>query len=170
MSIFPFRNPEVEQSALCWQQFLSELPDDGTVDAWRIAVTDFLIPDKINYKKFSLNWEVVFRGMTTNGCSPSAKRFQFAAQTPLGYPKWFLAGYPDVAAWFTSIADMSVDDAEKVQQWYVQTLKLEPNESFVEGHPPYIKPKHLRTMIQAYQQQTNRKLECVCSIAKFLGM
>jgi hypothetical protein len=169
VSIFSFHNPEAEQTVQRWQLLLRELPDDGTADEWKSAIIDFLIPDKINYNEFMLNWKVVFHETITDGCTPSVTKFQFACIRPKGYPNWFLAGYPDVAGWFSGVG-MSVDEDEKFQQRIVQILSLESEADLVEGDPPYIKPKHLRTIIQAYQQQTKRKLECACTIAKLFGL
>ncbi len=128
---------------------------------YKSIIKDFFKPDKISTTKFGNNLEIAqatWEKMIFNKneldkiqITPTMHFYKDVMDRPLGYPDWFLAGYPDVAYWLSQ-------NIEQLQYQRPFNAFSEKKEYFIENG--FVKPNVLRIAINYYKQNINDKLEC----------
>ncbi len=166
-------NEEIRKN---WTKFLETI--EGTTDYKELSsiMNNFFIPDQISVSNFKGNYAVIADIYYTMSPwhrssiplpTPSAKRFD-TIDRPLGYPLWFFAAYPDIAKWFTDIAD-NKDDINshlKLVSKIIGRTDLSNNESLfesicVDSKTDKLNLFFLRKLVDYYTSNINSKLECV---------
>ena len=132
------------------------LRSDEISEQRRNLIKDFLLPYEISLLKYTLNGEYFNNPFPVDlhhnhkHIAPSLKRLkenQF--DIALGYPKWFLFAFPDVALWARY-----GEGAELV----LRRFKNLSEKDAIEGNQ--IKAFLLHEIIQLYQRNINKPLEC----------
>ena len=133
----------------------------------------FFLADSLNPIAFIANYVEVspdgFMGQLapeTRSPTPSTKAFLHGHNAPLGYPRWFLAAYPDVVLWTANLSDKVILNvmAEVIygQKW-AERLLQERGESGVADlleHRRDLTLAQLRRLVDIYLRETGRRLEC----------
>ena len=164
-----------ESAPLLWNYFFQLQGTDDEFPDKNKLLENFFIPDAIDPLTFAANYAellpfpVPFPGRST----PSTATFQHGVNAPLGYPRWFLAAYPDVVLW---IVKRFRDNEERTMaQLITAAIGRENFRRLVQTHGAenaaemtlrelrdndHIKPAYLRRFVDLYRTQTNRYLEC----------
>lgn len=124
-------------------------------------ITKFLELDNINTSKFLANSEII-KYETKEIYQATVKLYPqedlsadvtetihwiaLAYNQPLGYPQWFMAGYPDVVKWFSDL------DEEKII-----SIVGDLTQDDMDGNSHFKLPI-LRKLVDAYK--SNNELEC----------
>lgn len=146
-------------AAVVWERILKGV-EGG--EEFKQIVLGFLVPDKIRPVKFRSNWIALSRwGIPAAheheenvGPTPSVGRFcRSFLDRPLGYPDWFLAGYPDVASWV-------VDGLREEGEVILRNMFGDLSEDEWLDKGGHIRARHLRILIDNYRRKTGLTLEC----------
>jgi hypothetical protein len=146
-----------------WEEFiqLQRSSEEGTkvIELLR----EFPIRDDLDFKKYIANSLILEHGSRalykkfaklsddpdySEQGSATIDFFASKFDRPLGYGKWFIAGYPDVVKWFSDLDESEVKRA----------LGSPSKEDFLE-HDRYIKNKYLKRMIKVFKAE-GHSLEC----------
>jgi len=120
------------------------------------AIEEFLSKDKIDLLKFKANYEILNNGTADQLSKPeiikhstsSIENLSPIVNRPIGYPTWFVAGYPDVVNWLIRL------EPEKIEMIFVnfsENAMFDKNRLF--------NSDILRRIIGVYIESGN-KLEC----------
>lgn len=149
---------------LQWEQFLADTDETPEKIEASQMVNDFFIPDQINIRKFTANYQIIGHGSRelykmdaklfeypdySKYGTPSIDIFAFSIDRPIGYDKWFIAGYPDVVDWFRNMPE------EEIPIIFGTSL----GEDCLNGRHKF-KFEYLRKMVNAFKNKGNR-LECI---------
>ncbi len=148
---------------------------DGTFTNEADTVRGFLIPDAIHPPTFFANYAQLtpspdeLAGISVRP-SPSIAVFQKGANAPLGYPRWFLAAYPDVVLWVAQQADEDATEilvtAFGMDRAMAMGRSLGPEEAMkhmqeeMNDDEGQLRPIYLRGFVDLFRKKTNRNLEC----------
>src|SRR5439155_26472120 len=94
--------------------------------------------------------------------TPSIITFRSIYERPGGYSSWFIAGFPDVAAWFSNIAaksdprfpDFQPAAAEHSEALNAKVALLPDADRFDADHK--LSPKVCKLMADVYRERTRR--------------
>lgn len=153
-------NPALKEE---WEEFKNQKIDILANEKESIIemIDQFMIPDNINVTKFVANYMILKNG-SREIYSASSKlnnepdlsnegtfsiEFFSPIDRPLGYPLWFIAGYPDVVKWFSDLEE------EKIISIVGNLTQDSADE---DGH---LKLSVLRKMVDAYK--LTNELECL---------
>lgn len=153
-------NPALKEE---WEEFKNQKIDILANEKESIIemIDQFMIPDNINVTKFVANYMILKNG-SREIYSASSKlnnepdlsnegtfsiEFFSPIDRPLGYPLWFIAGYPDVVKWFSDLEE------EKIISIVGNLTQDSADE---DGH---LKLFVLRKMVDAYK--LTNELECL---------
>ena len=152
-----------------WEKFLRELDREGR-NIFYVPVSDFFIPDKIDFMKFAANWHAIINDSAeifslyaqfdemekelSNKMTKSIQGMDLLGGVPLGYPNWFVAAYPDVMKWFTETSEQDILEALGFQsiEEYEKYDRMDDSRHF--------KPELLRKFINFYTKKVCEPLEC----------
>jgi len=159
---------------LKWIQVAQDEVDD---------VVSLMIESRIDVGKFSGNLEVLFTGghrameemyLATSGggaplpSTPSISKFARTIDRPPGLPLWFLAGFPDVFAWFEdeqlALFNPSVDEEARVEAT-AKLLGLDFDASQNSDAPDFhnddgtLHSRYCRNIVANYIRKTGEPLE-----------
>ncbi len=164
------------RKAVTWAQVI----DGGTLDEipnTNELLNSFFLPDSINPADFLANY-VEVRG-TPSATLPvgagkptaSAAAFDQGVNAPPGYPRWFLATYPDVVLWLSSQDEMTMlrisaealygaeGAKELIRIHGVQRIGELMDEKFEE-----FDLSQLRRLVTTFGRDTRQRLECALAI------
>jgi len=163
------------QNSVTWESLFGDIEADDPEEAqefWQI-VTGFLIPDNISPTKFRANNIDLVRTPLTDLLldeadkkavpTPSLKTLRSVGNRPIGYPEWFLAGYPDVVIWAANIfSPMRVSRNEPLAKNTFRDIlgNISSENELLDGDR-FIKHRYLRALVEAYRRKTGRILECI---------
>ncbi|MFA5935065.1 MAG: hypothetical protein WC827_04225 [Candidatus Paceibacterota bacterium] len=146
-----------------WEDHIEKLPDDNNKNEFVRLISDFFIIDNIKPESFYANYQILISG-SRKICKSEAKLHDEVDisdlgtksidtvaspyDRPIGLPKWFIAGYPDITNW---IKNSPNDRLEKI----FDNLR---GDSFlnVDGK---ITNENLRKLVDVYKKDNN--LECI---------
>jgi len=160
-------------SDVTWESLFEDVRVDDQQEAkeFRQIATSFFIPDNISPSKFRANSiELVRSPMIdqlldaddTTERTPSMQRLSSVGNRPIGYPEWFLAGYPDVVLWAADMfSPMRVSRNEIDENLSRRTFGSIRDENELLDGDRFIKHRYLRELIKAYRENTGRNLECI---------
>ncbi len=126
---------------------------------------------KIDPEKFSGNLEVLLTGSNRSGygrkaltSTPSVCKFMFSLDRPLGFPLWFLAGFPDVAAWATDGEGLSYL-ARTDENEYLETIGFHYFQGLISSYVD----KAGRSLEAAFQEDSANDLHLAGEIFEATG-
>ncbi len=143
-------------------------PDKDTV------LETFLIRDAINPLVFFANYaslspRTAFEALPVQP-TPSAVAFKQGLNAPLGYPRWFLAAYPDVVLWLANSDQRTMlrtiatvygaEKASQLTQVHGIEKAMEMIERDLHDDDKRFKTPYLRRLVDLYRSGSNRSLEC----------
>lgn len=160
-------------SDITWESLFKDIQVDDQQKAeefWQI-VTSFFIPDNINPSKFRANSIELIRSPLidqlleaddTAERTQSVQRLLDVGNRPIGYPEWFLAGYPDVVIWAANMfSPIRVSRNEIDENLFRRVFGSIRNKNEMLDGDGFIKHRYLRELIKAYRENTRRNLECI---------
>lgn len=138
-----------EDTLIIWDEYLD---NEGVNAQFKDVVKEILRHFKISHMKFLLNDEYFHTPSPALSSfdpylyiAPSLKRLkQMESNIPLGYPRWFISAFPDVAFWAMS---------ERNQ---IQIMNIVKNDN----DSRYININSLKKIIELYQSVSKNSLEC----------
>lgn len=144
-----------------WEEVISQANNETTTS----FVKNFMISDKIDFKKFIKNAAILEQGSdpmsrlsmitepqrVVNGATPSIYYFKEPQDRPLGFPVWFIEAYPDICLWFSQNADL-LEEIEPFSSYFGKEEDFIKNGQFTPGF--------LREAINYYKSKINYRLEC----------
>lgn len=146
-----------------WENSIAGLPK-GDLQAEQFAhyAREFFVPDSIAPSVYLANVAALMdQTVEEGGVQPtaSAAAMALSSQRPNGFPTWFLAAYPDVAAWFQAQEgpDRASVDAEVTRR---STAVGTPTSRLVD-ESGFFAHAVLRTLVDLYHERTGRVLECM---------
>ena len=152
-----------------WKALREELIEDVEVNKEFNAIVErFLLIDGINPYKFRSNFlTLLYRGFVPPfdaykniKVTPSLALFSPKFDIPQGYAKWFVSAYPDVVWWMTyKVLAPTMDDDQTLQSVQAIFGKMEEGEMFDKDGK--FKTDQLRSLIEAYINDTQQTLECI---------
>lgn len=162
------------KESVTWESLGKEIEEDDPEKAKEFAqiAASFLIPDKISPCIFRTTSIQLVRTPITDllveecdkkaVATPSLKRLSSVDNRPIGYPEWFMAGYPDVVIWAANIfSPMRVSSDESLaKNSFHDIFGDTSSESELLDADGFIKHRHLRALVKAYREKTGRALEC----------
>jgi hypothetical protein len=154
------------------------LSSPGLTKDMKEMIEEFLIPAGIspNLFKNNLTW-LESNGMPItleqHRISPtrSAKIFRRAVDRPTGYPIWFLAAFPDVADWASTVAEEAsvfVNEVNSKEQLaaidlkdslYARYMTVYPGD-LIEAPDGHLSSNYLKNLTEFYSKAMGRKYEC----------
>jgi hypothetical protein len=144
----------------------NELPQE-----MKQVIEKFLIPSGISPDLFSQNFMwLEHHGepklTTQQDLTPtlSAKVFRRPMDRPFGYPLWFLAAFPDVAEWASTLSEEACLGQSRSQvdlraNLYERYMTLYPGVQ-IEGADGRLSSAFLKNLTEFYSQVMGRKFEC----------
>lgn len=127
------------------------------------TIKDFLKQDNIDTNKFSANLEIlknetreIYKANIrlhseldiSEYATPSVDWLALRINQPIGYSRWFMAGYPDVVRWVSKLKDERIIS---IIDNYIKQEVMDENDE--------IKVSFLRKFVEAYQKE-GYILEC----------
>lgn len=147
-----------QNAPLSWNDALERIIDGKDAGEIKCIAADFLIPDNIIPIKFNVNWSVLLDPHShapnrhrQSGPTPSLEKFYSVVDRPPGFPKWFLAAYPDVASW--------VSEQENMQSFFHKIFGKVAEDQLLDGEQ-YLKREYLRGLVDTYRKNIADRLEC----------
>jgi hypothetical protein len=150
-----------------WENSIEGLPKgDPQAEQFAHYAREFFIPDCIAPAVYLANVAALMdQTVEENGAQPtaSAAAMALSTQRPSGFPTWFLAAYPEVAAWFEAQAgaDRTAVDAEVTRRSAAAGI----TPSHLVDENGFFAHAVLRTLVDLYQERTGLTLECTASAA-----
>jgi len=146
-----------------WDEYLRQ---ENSIDPkLRNVITVFFKPDIIDKYVFFANYVMLSDPIESlmhdsvlgnkyhlsNDYHPSSSIIYFKAlfRRPLGFPRWFIAGYPDIVLWTQN--NLSTIESDP---WF-KKVNNELDDSF-----SALPVSYLRTLIDFYKTRVNKQLEC----------
>ena len=150
---------------LKWKKFLANMEEIPEKVIFTQIVNEFFIPDSVDIRKFMANYKILSHGSRelyksstellkepdfSQDGTPTIDTFLNILDRPVGYGKWFFAGYPDVIKYFSDLED------EKITR-FILSNSLEENHV---DEKNMLKLEYLRKMVNEFKNKGN-KLECL---------
>ncbi len=146
-----------------WENSIAGLPrGDPQAEQFAHYAREFFIPDSIAPSIYLANVAALMdQTVDESGTQPttSAVSMALSSQRPSGFPAWFLAAYPDVAAWFEGLqgSDRASVDAEVTRR---SSASGTPTSHLVD-ESGFFAHAVLRSLVDLYRERTGRVLECI---------
>jgi len=155
-----------------WSEVFDTITRDEIANANELLST-FLLPDSIRPSDFLANYVEV------SGSTPekpldanrkptvSAANFAKGANVPLGYPRWFIAAYPDVVMWLSSQDETGILRISAEALYGVEGAKelirihgFKRIGELIEEKFEEFDQAQLRRLATGYCRDTRKRLEC----------
>ncbi|MHB8071408.1 MAG: hypothetical protein ACYDHF_05600 [Candidatus Cryosericum sp.] len=150
-----------------WENSIAGLPKgDPQAEQFEHYAREFFIPDYIAPAVYLANVAALMdQTVEEGGAQPtaSAARMALSTQRPTGFPTWFVAAYPDVAAWFDALegSERTSVDAEVTRR----STATGTATSHLVDENGFFAHAVLRALIDLYHEHAGVALECLASAA-----
>ncbi len=150
-------------NARIWENSIAGLPKgDPQAEQFAHYAREFFIPDNIAPSVYLANVAVLMgQAAEDGGAQPtaSAARAALEQRRPNGFPTWFLAAYPDVAAWFEAQkgAERTSVDGEVARRSATEGASV----NHLVDENGFYAHVVLRTLVDLYRERTSLSLECL---------
>jgi len=147
--------------------FMWERLYDFVSDTWLgLAIKENLLPDNIDIEKYASNMiylgfklNPIFRDKSIEFKTESADYFNEFGHRPMGYPEWFMAGYPDVGKYIQENHKIIFTD-DRFKNIFDEFEESSENNS-QSSLPIHV---FLTKFIYLYKQYISKDLECMIEI------